>query len=132
MKPCCAIALALMGWYLIAPPALDPQTQNTSLYVDPSAPLLKWDTLGTYASKLKCELARRDRLSRLVKAAEEDEREAAALAREAADLSRQQPIDSEKVDDLSFRALMTLFKEQAVQREVLSKCIASSNPHLKP
>ncbi len=124
------VALTLVGWYLLAPPTLDPRTQNASLFVDPSAPLFRWDRLATYASKAKCQLARRDRLFHLVKAAEEDEHEAAALAREAAMLTRQQPFDSEKADALSFQVLLALYKEQAVQQEVMSRCIAGDDPGL--
>jgi hypothetical protein len=118
--------VALIGWYLLAPPGLDPRTQNTGLFVDPSAPVAEWEMLAPYASKVKCELGRRDRLFRIAKAAEEDELEAEALARDAAALEQEEQFDSKKADALSFRVLLTLFREQVVQREVMSRCIASN------
>jgi hypothetical protein len=118
-------ALALIGWYLVAPPGLDPRTQNTGLFVDPSAPVAEWEILASYASKVKCELGRRDRLFRIARAAEEDELEAEALARDAAALGQEEQFDSKKADAVGFRVLLTLFREQVVQREVGSRCIPS-------
>jgi hypothetical protein len=120
-------ALALIGWYLIAPPGLDPRTQNTGLFVDASAPVAQWEILARYASKVKCELGRRDRLFRIARAAEEDELEAEALARETAAFGQQEQFDSKKADALWFRVVLTLFREQVVQREVMSRCIPSKS-----
>jgi hypothetical protein len=51
MKPHHAAALALVGWYLVAPPALpyDPDK------VDESAPLSRWDVLTKVDSESQCE-----------------------------------------------------------------------------
>ena len=51
--------------------------------------MFDWETVATYASKAQCELARRDRLFYIAKAAEQEEREAAAF-------TRQQTYDLEK------------------------------------
>ena len=124
MRCCCnAAALALFGWCLITPPTLDPATSNTSVLIDPSAPLFKWDTLATYSSLFKCNLARSNRLARMVRAAEEEKREADALAHEAFAMTRQQTHDLREADDVYFRALLALYREQMVQREVMSKCV---------
>jgi len=45
MKPRHAAALALVGWYLMVPPTLDPRRQQSGLFVDLSAPLPKCDTV---------------------------------------------------------------------------------------
>jgi hypothetical protein len=66
----------------------------------------------------------------MVKAAEDDEREADTLAREAVAMTKQQAHDIKEANDVSFRALMTLFREQVVQREVASRCVSNREQRL--
>jgi hypothetical protein len=47
MKPRHAAALALVGWYLMAPPLDGPN-------VDPFAPLSKWVVIKAYATPTAC------------------------------------------------------------------------------
>jgi hypothetical protein len=47
MKPRHAAALALVGWYLMAPPLEGPN-------VDPFAPLSKWVVIKAYATPTAC------------------------------------------------------------------------------
>ena len=49
MKPRHAAALALVGWYLLAPPFAAPYTP------DPTAPLSQWDHEESFDSATKCE-----------------------------------------------------------------------------
>jgi hypothetical protein len=52
MKPCHAAALALIGWYLIAPPI-----RNGRILGD--APLKEWNKLGFYKHLNRCERQKR-------------------------------------------------------------------------
>jgi hypothetical protein len=124
-------ALALVGWYLMTPPTLDPRTQTSGLFVDPSAPLPKWDVTATYESKAECEQGHRERFSRVKAREQSDAAEADSVAREGAELKQQKPYDSEKANALLIRAMAGMLKVQANQREILSKCIASDDPRLK-
>jgi hypothetical protein len=71
MKPCHAAALALVGWYLMTPPPLQP-SWSTSLwshlrfktylddpdYVpwpDTKAPIGRWQVLGRFDSEAECQ-----------------------------------------------------------------------------
>lgn len=119
------VALALLGWYLIMPPALDPRTQESGVFVDLSAPLSEWDRAATFRSKAACEVARHDRLCSVIKDADENAREARAIADESVELNRHRPFDSEKADDLLFRVLVAMLREQVEQREIASQCVAS-------
>ena len=50
MKPRHAAALALVGWYLIAPP---PRTEGGTDY-DPKAPLSEWQMIGKFDTIEDC------------------------------------------------------------------------------
>ena len=50
MKPRHAAALALVGWYLIAPP---PRTEDGNDY-DPKAPLSEWQEIGKFETIEEC------------------------------------------------------------------------------
>jgi hypothetical protein len=129
-----AAALALVGWYLVVPPALDlrnPSTQTSGLFVDPSAPLLKWDTLATYESKAECERDHGERFSRVKAREQSDSAEADSIAREGAEVNQQKPLDSEKANALLVRSIAAMLKIQSNQRVILSECIATDDPRLK-
>jgi hypothetical protein len=129
-----AAAFALVGWYLLVPPALDlrnPSTQTPGLFVDPSAPLLKWDTLATYESKAECERGHRERFSRVKATEQSDSAEADSIAKEGAELNQQKPLDSEKANALLVRSIAAMVKIQSNQKVILSECIATDDPRLK-
>jgi hypothetical protein len=50
MKPRHAAALALVGWYLMLPPAVP----NDPDKVDSSAPLSQWEVMTTFDSQSQC------------------------------------------------------------------------------
>jgi hypothetical protein len=50
MKPRHAAALALVAWYLIAPP---PRTEDGTVY-DPKAPLSEWQMIGKFDTIEDC------------------------------------------------------------------------------
>jgi|SRR5208337_782905 len=50
-----AAALALVGWYLMVPPVVQPSGGEEM--ADPSAPLSKWVNRGTFDSARKCDEA---------------------------------------------------------------------------
>jgi len=58
MKPRHAVALALVGWYLMLPP-----TRSVLLLHGPdtTAPLQKWKITGRFDSAAKCKSAKADR-----------------------------------------------------------------------
>jgi hypothetical protein len=63
MKPRHAAALALVGWYLIVPPASDwtkyhKGSNGAFLHGFPSAPLSRWKRQGDFGSQIECEKAR--------------------------------------------------------------------------
>jgi hypothetical protein len=126
-----AVALALVGWYLMIPPTLDPRTQKSGLFVDPSAPLREWDTLATYETKAECERSHQERFSRVKAAEQSDSGEADSIARESAELKQQKTFDSEKANALLLRSMAAMSKIQAGQRVILSECIAIDDPRLK-
>ena len=62
MKPRHAVALALIGWYLMVPPTKDAN------HIDPSVPLPKWVVLRAFDTAAACNDAQdqlRYRVSRL-------------------------------------------------------------------
>ncbi len=68
MKPCHAAALALVGWYLMVPPAI-PNTHE----VNKSAPLAQWTIRRTFPRNAGCENAKsRLRTQALAAQAEKD------------------------------------------------------------
>ena len=56
MKPRHAAALALVGWYLIAPPTALKKSKDIEIRSD--APLHEWMKLGSYDSVKDCESAK--------------------------------------------------------------------------
>lgn len=63
MKPRHAVALALVGWYLMVPPPGQPRSTgaNTAPPND-SAPLTQWTTRNSYDSAQACEAAKKQSL----------------------------------------------------------------------
>jgi hypothetical protein len=57
-----AAALALVGWYLIAPPPARPRPSSNSAPPNESAPLNKWTIWSSYDSAKVCESARKKNL----------------------------------------------------------------------
>jgi hypothetical protein len=53
MKPCHAAAIALLSWYLIAPPVRDSGTEPP--YLDTHAEYRDWKVLRTFNSMTDCE-----------------------------------------------------------------------------
>jgi hypothetical protein len=57
MKPCHAAALALVGWYLMAPPTYS--GPNGSFVTKTAVPLRLWHNIGSYDQVADCEAERR-------------------------------------------------------------------------
>ncbi len=117
-------------WYLMAPPLLDPRTQDSGLFVDLKAPLSSWDKLGGYESKAECEQDKRERLAR----AQASERDASddddALHRQIDELKQQKSFDNEKTKSLLHRTMAGMVRIQATQRAMFSECVAADDPRL--
>jgi hypothetical protein len=126
-----AAALALVGWYLIAPPPLDPRTQSSGLFVDLSASVSKWDRLDTYESKAECEQRHREEVSKAKAEVETNDREVESYKRDTAELQQQKPYDFNKANALLIRGMTGMLKVQATQRKLLSRCVATDDPRLK-
>jgi hypothetical protein len=124
-------ALALVGWYLLAPPSIDPRTQTSGLFVDVSEALPKWDKLATYESKAECEQDHRTRFARVKAREQSDNAEADSVVREGNELNRQKPFDTTKANALLVRSMAAMLRVQANQRVILSECIATDDPRLK-
>lgn len=48
-----AAALALVGWYLMAPPGFS-AAPDAEVHINASAPLSEWDNLGSYDTAKEC------------------------------------------------------------------------------
>src|SRR5271170_1729499 len=57
MKPCHAVAIVLVGWYLLGPPAL-PLLRSDPIVWDTGARLSDWLQVGNYDSANGCETDR--------------------------------------------------------------------------
>jgi len=55
MKPSHALALSLIGWYLLIPPVFSPMGEYHHSFNDLSAPLNKWDIWARFDSQTSCE-----------------------------------------------------------------------------
>jgi hypothetical protein len=56
MKPRHAAALALIGWYLMTPPALTgASTLGAPVYTDVDAPISKWNIVESFDSARACQ-----------------------------------------------------------------------------
>jgi hypothetical protein len=53
-----ATALALVGWYLLAPPSIG--AGGRTYAPDPNAPLTLWTEVASFSSQRDCEKAKRD------------------------------------------------------------------------
>ena len=53
MKACHAVALALVGWYLMMPPVVP--AGNGWLTWDADAPLSQWKTIGSFDTAIQCQ-----------------------------------------------------------------------------
>jgi len=60
MKVRHAAALALIGWYLMAPPSSLPTISSQGLEIkeDATAPLSKWKSVGTFLTQKECDAHR--------------------------------------------------------------------------
>jgi hypothetical protein len=68
MKLCQSAALALVSWYLIAPPVTIPQDSDDppAATVDSAAALSKWTRWGTYDDEGLCDSARTNMVNNLL------------------------------------------------------------------
>jgi hypothetical protein len=56
MKLCHAVALALVGWYLVSPPIYKPGSRgHKAYYTDVSAPLSQWTIMKVFDSAADCQ-----------------------------------------------------------------------------
>jgi len=66
MKPRQAAALALVGWYLLAPPVYVPKDSSPDLplksHTNENAPLAEWTNYGSFDSVSACEKERAKQL----------------------------------------------------------------------
>ena len=62
-----ASALALVGWYLMTPPALPDTDQNhgAPVYTDINAPISRWETIESFDEALACQNSLRQHLERI-------------------------------------------------------------------
>ena len=58
MKPLHAAALAVVLWYMMAPPSIG--TENAIYSADAHAPLTLWTMVATFSSEQKCLQAKKD------------------------------------------------------------------------
>jgi hypothetical protein len=71
MKLCHAAALALVGWYLLAPPNVWVGKEDR---VDETAPLDSWIQLGSYDTAVRCQQALDQINAKVYAAYEKDKR----------------------------------------------------------
>ena len=73
-----AVALTLVGWYLIVPPA-----GRTTTKEGLAVPLSQWVTVGAFDSAVKCESGKRKGLPLVEKRIKKDAEKAGMLARDS-------------------------------------------------
>ena len=106
MKFRCAAALALVGWYLMLPPA---STHGGQAFVYSSAPLRRWARIGSsFNSYIDCEKARE-------KAQRKAQYEKEQYLQGAAEMDA-------NIDD------QTIAAYEAAR---LMKCVSKDDPHIK-
>jgi hypothetical protein len=118
MNLCHAAALALVGWYLMAPP----YRRDGSL--DLNAPLSEWSQLGGagYDSATACGKARSEEAQAIVKALDSTKQRVKALPDDG-----DQPIS--KVDPKTYAQYVKTMN--AANDFVHSRCVATDDPRLK-
>ena len=59
MKHRHSVALALVGWYLMAPPVRQPRNENDEPYLDQHAAYRDWEKIHTFKTRNECEAGQR-------------------------------------------------------------------------
>jgi hypothetical protein len=109
MKPRHAAAFALVGWYLMLPPAVMPKTGDPITWItyDSSAPIYQWNHMDSFDHAGDCEAARKALLDKT--------KENASI------------VVPEKMSQADVKRSL----DERVLNAVSAECIATDDPRLK-
>jgi hypothetical protein len=119
MNPRHAAALALVGWYLMMPPALPDETPN------PKAPLSQWDQVNEFDTAAACHKAFNDQNVLAEKALDQVKQQMDSLP--SSIMQSKRPFSELEPELYQADRRASIFAVNAA----VSQCIATDDPRLK-